>query len=146
MEFTSGSNEFRHFLAMTNELLTPKILFCPAETDRRRFQATTFSATPKPGEISFTSNSNLSYFIGIDAAEENPNGILSGDRNLTNGTPIKNGVLEVNSNQPTGWTAEMHVKVGNIALADGSVQQISTLGLQTTVANTGVATNRLQMP
>src|SRR6185312_10677875 len=28
MEFTSGPNAFRHFLIMSNELMTPKVLFC----------------------------------------------------------------------------------------------------------------------
>jgi prepilin-type processing-associated H-X9-DG protein len=40
----------------------------------------------------------------------------------------------------------MHNKVGNIALADGSVQQVSITGLQMSVASTGAASNRLQMP
>ena len=40
----------------------------------------------------------------------------------------------------------MHNKVGNIGLADGSVQELSISGLQNTVANTGFATNLLQMP
>src|SRR5215469_12619169 len=56
MEFTSGPNAFRHFQAMSNELSTPKILFCPAETDHDRLVATNF--------INFN-NSNISYFVGI---------------------------------------------------------------------------------
>jgi len=94
----------------------------------------------------FMSNSNLSYFVGVDAEETNPQTLLSGDRNITNGTSAKNGVLDLTTNRPSGWTAEMHNKIGNIALADGSVQQLSTLNLRATVENTGVATNRLQMP
>ncbi len=31
MEFITGQNAFRHFLAMSNELSTPKILVCPAD-------------------------------------------------------------------------------------------------------------------
>jgi prepilin-type N-terminal cleavage/methylation domain-containing protein/prepilin-type processing-associated H-X9-DG protein len=146
MEFVTGGNSFRHFLAASNEFQTPKLLFCPAETDYTRIQATTFSPTPKPGEVSFTSNSNLSYFVGIDAGEDNPNSLLCGDRNITNCTAIKNGILEVSSNWPAGWTAEMHNKVGNILLADGSVQQLSGAGLRTAIGNTSIATNRLQMP
>src|ERR1700753_1440287 len=30
-EYVSGGNTFRHFLCMTNELFTPKILACPAD-------------------------------------------------------------------------------------------------------------------
>jgi len=51
--------------------------------------------------------------------------ILSGDHNITNGTPVRNGLLELTTGNPAGWTAEMHNKVGNIGLADGSVQPVS---------------------
>jgi hypothetical protein len=137
MDFITGPNVFRHFQVMSNELSTPFILICPAEYDRNRFVATNFAQL---------SNSNISYFVGMDANETNPQLILAGDRNLTNGTPIRNGILELTTNAPTGWTAEMHREVGNIALADGSVQQVTTMGLRTAVENTGMATNHLQMP
>ncbi len=137
MDFNTGPNAWRHFQTMSNELSTPIVLICPAESDRMRTAATNFN---------FMSNSNISYFVGVDAAETDPQLILFGDRNITNGTPVKNGLLELTTNTPAGWTAEMHNGVGNVALADGSVQQISTLGLRTAVTNTSLATNRLQMP
>jgi len=137
MEFTTGPNVFRHFQVMSNELSTPYILICPAESDRMRARATNFD---------FMSNSNISYFVGIDANETNPQLILSGDRNITNGTSVKNGVLNLTTNNLAGWTEEMHNKIGNIGLADGSVQQVNISYLQVAVANTGLATNRLQMP
>jgi len=137
MEFTTGPNVWRHFQVMSNELSTPKVLMCAAETDRHRFLATNF--------INF-GNSNISFFVGVDANESNPQMILSGDHNVTNGVPVRNGLRLLTTNQLAGWTAKMHNKVGNIALADGSVQQLSSVGLQNTIANTGLATNRLQMP
>lgn len=137
MDFITGPNVFRHFQVMSNQLSTPYILICPAESDRNRFRATNFAQL---------SNSNISYFVGVDANETNPQLILAGDRNLTNGTLIKNGILELTTNTPAGWTAELHREVGNVALADGSVQQISSMGMRTAVENTGLATNRLQMP
>lgn len=136
MEFTTGPNAWRHFQVMSNELSTPRILLCPADPLR------TMAAT----NFTFFSNSNLSYFVGIVSNDTNPQLILSGDHNITNGTPVRNGILNLTTNHLSGWTAEMHNKVGNIAMADGSVQQVSISGLQTVVANTGVATNRLQMP
>lgn len=135
MEFTTGLNEWRHFQIMSNELSTPKVLICP--TDTARVSATNFS---------FFSNSNISFFIGLDASQADPQSILSGDRNITNGTPIKNGILELSPNQPAGWTDEMHRKVGNITLSDGSVQQVTWFGLRNVMENTGTFTNRLQMP
>ena len=135
MDFISGPNAWRHFQVMPNELSTPKILVCPA--DASRTAATNFT---------FFNNSNLSYFVGIDASETNPQSLLMGDRNITNGTPIRNGILELTTNSPTGWTAEMHRKIGNIVLADGSVQQVSQNGLRQTLGSTGTVTNRLLLP
>jgi len=75
-----------------------------------------------------------------------PQLLLAGDRNITNAASPRNGILEVTTNNPSGWTKEMHHEIGNIVLADGSVQQLSILRLQETIANTGLATNHLQMP
>jgi prepilin-type N-terminal cleavage/methylation domain-containing protein len=140
-EFITGPNAFRHFQVMSNELSAPYPMFCPAEPDGVRIEATNF--------VSFN-NSNLSYFVGVDASETNSFMILSGDRDITNGRPVKNGLMEVNIKAPAGWAGELHGKVGNIALSDGSVQQDSLFGLQrqfvSQVVITGAATNRLQMP
>ena len=137
MDFITGPNAFRHLQIMSNELSTPKVVICPLESDRGRFVATNFTAF---------CNSNVSFFIGVDSSETNAMMLLAGDHNITNGTPVRNGILNLTTNHLSGWTAEVHNKVGNIAMADGSVQQVSIAGLQTSVANTGVASNRLQMP
>jgi len=137
MELMTGPNAWKNFQVMSNELSTPKVLLCPRETDRDRFLATNFL---------HLNNSNLSFFVGIDAAETNVNALLSGDHNITNGIAIKNGLLGLTTNRPAGWTAEMHNTVGNLCLADGSVQQVSIAGLQNAVATTGMITNVLNMP
>lgn len=136
MEFVTGPNEWRHFQVMTNELATPKVLLCPAD-DSRREAATNFV---------FLNNSNLSFFINLDYSHPSPQAIWSGDRNLTNSRPITDGVLDVATNPPAAWTAEMHNRVGNLLLFDGSVQQADGAALRNAVANSGMATNRLQMP
>lgn len=135
MEFAMGPNLWRHFQIASNELSTPRVLICPK--DIMRIAATNFA---------YLRNSNISFFIDLDATETDPHRILAGDRDLTNGTPIRNGILEVSTNQPAGWTAEMHNKVGNVALSDGSIQQVSITGLRSAIQNSGGFTNRLQMP
>jgi prepilin-type processing-associated H-X9-DG protein len=137
MELMSGPNAWRNFQVMSNELSTPKVLFCGAETDKDRFVATNFT---------FFNNSNISFFVGVDANETNGLSLLSGDHNITNGTAVKNGLLKLTAGQSTGWTSEMHNKVGNVCFADGSVQQLTIAGLQSAVASTGMATNVLNMP
>jgi len=132
-EFTSGPNLWRHFQVMSNELSTPKVVICPADS---RLAATNFA---------FLRNSNVSFFIGLSATETDPQSLLAGDRNLTNGTPVRNGILELTTNHIARWTSELHNRCGNIALSDGSVQQMTDAGLQTGLSR-ALVTNRLQMP
>jgi len=137
MELMTGPNAWKNFQVMSNELSTPKVLFCPSESDPRRSAATNFT---------FLNNSNLSFFVGVDATETNALSILYGDHNLTNGAAVKSGLLRLTAGQHIGWTKEMHNQAGNICLADGSVQQINSTGLQNAVAHSGLATNVLNMP
>jgi hypothetical protein len=136
MEFTTGPNAWKNYQVMSNELSTTKVLLCPV--DRDRFLATNFT---------HLNNSNLSFFVGVDANETVTNAILSGDRNITNGMPLKNALLELTTNRLSGWNSELHGSRGNLVLADCSVRpNISSVGLQNAVANSGFATNRLQIP
>ena len=59
-----------------------------------------------------------------------PQTILSGDRNLTSLTikPIK-GVLNITPNDRVEWTKAMHNQAGNVALADGSASQATSMQL-----------------
>jgi prepilin-type processing-associated H-X9-DG protein len=136
MELASTAPAFMHFLVLSNELSTPKILFCPA--DSRPGPPTNF--------ISDLDNSKISYFVGVDAVQTNPQMFLAGDRNITNGIAARHGFLELTTNQLAGWTQELHKGQGNVGLADGSVQQFSTSRLRQAIEATGVATNRLAMP
>jgi len=123
---------FRYFQVMSNELSSPKLLVCPADV---RVPAKDFG-------LGF-SNTNLSYFVSLDAEETYPQMFLYGDRNLTNGLPIQEGILLLMPNRPLGWTHELHNRQGNIALADGSVQGWTSARLSWSVVGT---TNRLAMP
>jgi len=149
MELVGSGVAFPHFQVMSNELSTPKILFCPNDDDTAKIGATTFEtgipALP-PNQVPLTSDKNISYFVGVDADEARPQMFLSGDRNITDGLPRKSGLFMLTTDRPSGWTEKIHVKQGNVGLADGSVFQHNTLGLRTALEQTGVATNRLAMP
>jgi len=137
LEFVETSNVFRHFQALSNELSTPGVLLCPKDSARRR--ATNFTTD--------FNNTKVSYFVGVDATRGKTNAILTGDRNISNGLRLKNHMLLLTTNQPIGWTKELHVRCGYIALADASVQSVSnSVLLRRLVGNTGVATNRLAIP
>jgi type II secretory pathway pseudopilin PulG len=133
-EFGTGADTFRHFQVMSNELSTPKILICPADT---RSVAANFISL---------NNQNVSYFVGLDAKETFPQMLLDGDRNITGGTEPENGILKLVPGQPVRWTEAMHVNQGNFGLADGSVQQLSQSGLKQEIQNTGDSTNRIALP
>ncbi|HWW00742.1 MAG TPA: hypothetical protein VNZ64_13685 [Candidatus Acidoferrum sp.] len=131
-EFATSGEGFRYFQVMSNELATPRILVCPA--DKR-----------KPSkDFESLANSNLSYFLALNADDAYPNMALAGDRNLTNGSSLVRGILTLTTNHPPGWTHELHNACGQILLDDGSVQQVSTSRLQTDLQSSEGA--RLAIP
>jgi competence protein ComGC len=137
MELIATGNVAACFQVMSNELNTPKVLICPQDT--KRIPATSFSRG--------FNNDNVSYFVGLDANLDHPQMFLSGDDNFAvGGASVKSGLLRLWTNTPITWTAARHQFVGNIGLADGSVQQLTTKGLQQALQQIGVATNRLAIP
>lgn len=138
LEYVGSGETFRHFLVMSNDLNVPKILLCPLDDSSRR-EAENFTTD-------FNANTNVSYFVGLDAIETKPSLILSGDRQLSmNGKPLK-GVVEITGNQKLKWTTDPIHSGGNIALADGSVQQTTTKTLNALFSQSGALTNRLSIP
>lgn len=137
MEWIERGNVAGVFLAITNEVSTPKILWCPA--DRRRGIAANFSKG--------FGNSNVSYFIGVDAQETQTGMFLTGDDNfLVNGRAVTPGVVALATNTPVEWTTARHNRLGNIAFADGSVQTLSSAKLRDDLCNTGTNIVRLAFP
>ncbi len=126
LESATNGAVFFTFVVLSNELNTPKILICPADV---RTPATNFG----PG----FANSNLSYFVGVTAEETQPQLLLMGDRNLTNGPLSPNRLLLLATNSAPGWNRQLHKLRGNVALADGSVQALDTLRLRVAVTNSG---------
>lgn len=136
-----GSKEFvhfglvvPHFLVVSNELSTPKLLACPRD---KRQEAATFNELR---------DENISYFVGLEASQTNPQSMLAGDRNVTNGSPGNDRLCLLTTNQPVGWTKDIHQHAGNVVFGDGSVQQVDSAGLQQVLRKSGVATNRLAIP
>ncbi|MFO1513271.1 MAG: hypothetical protein U1F83_10225 [Verrucomicrobiota bacterium] len=89
-------------------------------------------ATSLPG----LGNSNLNYFVALDANASAPQMFLSGDDNLLiggeagrygvaiKGVPVKPGLLSLWTNTPVGGLRNDYQKQGNVGLADGSVQGV----------------------
>ena len=138
------------FCVMSNELSTPKVLICPS--DSTRSAATNFQeigSSANPGTTQGLGTNAISFFVCGDATEAYPQMVLDGDRNVgltpTAGQPATvigmTGGFELGGTSTTGspapptawaWSAnDMHLKVGNIGLADGSVQEESVNGFET---------------
>jgi prepilin-type processing-associated H-X9-DG protein len=138
MELVGSGNVFPHFLVMSNELNTPRILACPQD------KGVTSVAAFTPN----LSDANVSFFVGIDAMDIMPQMFLAGDCNFQiGGKPVSSGIINLGTNTPVGWTKRRHKgPEGNIALADGSVQAFNSTRLREALANSGDMTNRLSIP
>ena len=134
----SIGDAFSTYRIMTNELNTPRILFCPAEPNYYNLRGTSW--------VNFTAK-QVSYFIGLDANTNRPQAILTGDDNFAiGGVPVKSGLLKVSTNAPISWTAERHKNHGNFGLVDGSATQADPKPLVRALIETGLATNRFAIP
>ena len=103
---------FRQFATLSNELVLPKILVCKA--DLARVPGTNFATL---------SNTNLSYFVGVNADFSKPDSILAGDRNLAC-TPSPNPtIIRTTTGALFWWTSELHALKGNMLFSDGHVEQ-----------------------
>jgi len=136
-----GRSNWLFFAALSNELSTPKIIACPSD-DRRSLSNTWRSVEVKDRDGA------VSYFLGASASEEQPQSILSGDRNITNLvspnpadpdniTTVAQSYLTlkvaagqkittVAANLAPAYTGKIHNSAGNLLLGDGSVQQVTS--------------------
>jgi prepilin-type N-terminal cleavage/methylation domain-containing protein/prepilin-type processing-associated H-X9-DG protein len=162
---------FQVFGVMSNELSTPKVLVCPSDdtiAHTNFFMLYNTSAQSSDGTQFTLCNANVSYFVGRDAVENNPQMLLAGDRNIYGSSTLTSytgtqGATGGYGNSPdhvgtppptTGacyvlgtnfiatvtapcWTGKMHQSQGNVLLADGSVQQLSSSRLRDQLRNTG---------
>ena len=154
------------FQAMWNELQSPKVLLCPSDRARATYNRTTDfrGLAGAPGALANTSlgwatapanqNNAVSYAPNQQADEARPNGILFTGRNVAvstaatayttvapvntrftvNSAAIANTVYWVN-----GTGSAIHDLQGNLAFADGSVQQATSKILQTALLNAGTS-------
>jgi prepilin-type N-terminal cleavage/methylation domain-containing protein len=143
-----NNNIWFQYAWMSNELVNPKILACPADKQAKPADSWTMSAAGGFLNATYLNNA-CSYFVGLDAAaagatpgftggeilpfELAQEHVVFGDRNLEAtggyGSGCSSGVNPVGSvNRPPNsqWLVKPnygHGAVGNAALLDGSVQK-----------------------
>ena len=160
---TSNTELWKLFQFAQNDISSPRILVCPADTDR--FPATDFlTDTNSPtysGSFAHPSKRNLalSYFYAAGADEGSPARILVGDRNLTRdparsdkspGTNFLTGPQRLGSTKEQlkglRFAAKIHDGWGNIAFMDGSAQQLTSGKLRDALGKTGDTNNLIWLP
>jgi len=160
----NDNHTYRHYLAISNELSTPKLLFCPSDSGGTVAKKEASSFNQILNTNTFQWNQCVSYFVGIDAQEEQPQTILSGDRNISgditvtsptlyNATTAATKILKAKAtvNPITiGFTKVTHVEAGDLLFGDGHVDQDSTGRLREALRdefnNAGLDTITLLMP
>jgi hypothetical protein len=128
LEFAPSGDVSRLLGPLSHQLRSSKLLLCPSET--RRLPAESFETLK---------NENISYLVGLDASEDNPQMILFGDRNLRGPGTANKGVIVVSPDSVSGWGKDLHIRAGNLGLVDGSVQQVTDTGLQKQMTVQGTA-------
>ena len=175
----TGQRVWAHYLSMSNELGSAKILVCPGDRNKLNNQKADFASgntavsTGYDNPAAATGNGAIgaapgagngkdaatSFAIGLSADETQPNVILAADRNFNNSSA--NNVIHTQgvrafayatatpTNTRSAWSIASntagvsaagmahHDTAGNYALSDGSVQQVTTSGLETQVRQAG---------
>jgi hypothetical protein len=132
---------WHYFHALSNELQSTKILICPADKERIENAASDFGTGPASLRVRGKQDLAVSYFLGLSADKASPQALLSGDRNLSDsetGEPFsshQNGPLRITG--MAAWTTKVpiHDYQGNVVIADGSVQQLTSQRLADGIAH-----------
>lgn len=137
-----------HFAALYPQDFAPSLLICPSDT------------RGAAKDLASLGNSNLSYFVNLDASELGP-GMIMGDqrdptfgpkmvlvghRNLmVDGQTVQAGLVCLTNGQSIGWNAVLHSNRSATLFVDGSVILASQLTLATNHLSTNFV-NRLAVP
>lgn len=103
---------YRQFQPLASDLVEAKTLICPADLDRQPAM-----------NFNMLQNSNVSYFVGVNADYNIPLSILAGDRNITNDTRATASL--VRGAYGLRWTSELHKFKGNVLFADAHVEELN---------------------
>ena len=139
-ELLSPTSLLDFYRALSNELINPRILTCPSDS-RKSTEAF----------ASLTTN-HLSYFVNMDVRSEvESSTAIHGDRHITFNPAARGQVVTLTTNLSLRWTRNRypigHGSVGNIALADGSVQKATDRDLtELLLAPSRISVHRLLFP
>lgn len=130
---------WQHFITLTNELGSAKILHCPSDPTKQI--AGDFSSSA--AGLRTLKNAAISYAVGTGAVPERPAAHLAGDRNLLGRdgqgcgpSAIYGFITQLRVGDNPRWDSTLHGNAGNMVLADGSGHQFTQTGLASQMTNT----------
>jgi prepilin-type N-terminal cleavage/methylation domain-containing protein len=144
---------YQIFGTISNELSTPKLLVCPSDGRTAHTNFNMLAGNSAAG--GYLANANVSFFVGKDSQDGNPQMLLAGDRNIVGQAPGgampspvpadgygNVGAVALGTNfdagvQTPAWTDKVHRGNGNVLMSDSSAQQLSSSRLRDWLRNTG---------
>ena len=135
-EYAEAGLVFRHYLSLSNQLESPMKLVCPADSRRAS------------RDWASLMNSNISYFISLDAEDREGGTFWSGDRHLDSNPSRPGSLLALTRKTSARWGSGLHGDLGGNVLIDGIVQPVGAPELTKFVQKglAGIVTNRLEFP
>jgi prepilin-type N-terminal cleavage/methylation domain-containing protein len=130
------SYTYLHFQVVSNELVTPKVLRCPA--DRYRTEAKDFASLR---------NENVSYWLNNSASFGRADSPLAGDRNVRTSGRTEWTFLQFSPADGLEFSAELHGYRGNVLFSDAHVDTLDSQALRLAFAQiTNASTVTISLP
>jgi len=130
-----ANNLWYQFSWISNQVRTPRIFVCPADTNTTRI-AKDFSTHPDGGFLHPNYRNNaISYFVAFHTFPENPRAWLAGDRNLVASGPSGcsysglSSVSVLDRSVVAPWNDTIHGVQGNLLYNDTSCDLVSWSGV-----------------
>jgi len=127
----SGRDTYKHFEIFSNSLALTEFLVCPQDSRKPSVNWQNMA------------NSNVSYFVSVDAKSTMPAAILAGDRNVTTKS---SDVITFQSGLKWVDGMGLHGASGHVLFADGHVEMLDSMALSNAIQRGGNPTNRIAVP
>ena len=142
---------WRHFMLVSNEMSSPKVLHCPSDPEKQTAQ----DFSDRPAGLAALANAAISFAIGTGSDPSKPLMNLAGDRNVQgrdgqtcNPAQITGVITTLSpaSGDNPRWDNTIHRNTGNMVMVDGSSQQLSSAALINHLNTTGDPKNCVLKP
>jgi prepilin-type N-terminal cleavage/methylation domain-containing protein len=131
---------WQHLLTISNELVTPKTILCPADNARQVAADFSDAATG----LQTLKNRAVSYAIATAPMTDKPRMHLACDRNVLGRdgqgcgpAAIFGFITQLRVTDNPRWDGTLHLNAGNMVLADGSAHQFNQVALVQQMESTG---------